>query len=156
MDVHSKIIRTKNMRAIKGKHTWPERHIRKLLHQLGFRFRLHPKQLPATPDIFLPKYHAAILVNSCFWHGHHCHLFHWPKSEPEKWRHKITQTQARDRRQLAELAALNIRTLVVWECALKGRKRLNDRALGERLEEWLLTIQAPGELLWEGLFLLDQ
>lgn len=154
-DVHSKATRSKNMRAIKHKHTWPERYVRKVLHQLGFRFRLHPANLPAKPDIFLPKYQAVILVNSCFWHGHQCHLFHWPKSEPERWRQKILETKQRDRRKLAELSDLNLRVLLIWECALKGRFRLAEAALAERLEEWLIAVDLSCEISWQGLYELE-
>lgn len=151
-DVHSKAVRSKNMRAIRSKNTWPERYIRKILHRLGFRFRLHPSGLPSKPDIYLPKYKAVILINSCFWHGHDCYLFKWPKSEPEKWHKKIIATKQRDKRNLVKLTALNLRVLVVWECALKGRMRLPESAIGERLEEWLLSIQDSCELSWEGIY----
>ena len=154
-DVHNPAIRSKNMRAIKSKHTWPERYVRKILHHSGFRFRLHPTHLPARPDIFLPKYQAVILVNSCFWHGHPCHLFHWPKSDPEHWRQKILDTQQRDRRNLAELRELNIRVLLIWECALKGRRRLSENALAERLEEWLIAVDFSCEISWQGLHELE-
>lgn len=152
VDVHSKAVRSKNMRAIQARHSWPERYVRRILHHSGFRFRCHPKDLPAKPDIYLPKYQAVILVNSCFWHGHNCHLFHWPSTNKKQWREKITETRRRDQRNLHDLSLLKIRTLIVWECALKGRKRLSEKGLSERLEEWLLTIQIPCEISSEGLF----
>ena len=74
-DIVSKEKRSQMMAGIKGKNTKPEIFIRSLLHRKGYRFRIHPKNLPGKPDIVLPKYKAVIMINGCFWHGHDCHLF---------------------------------------------------------------------------------
>ena len=81
--------RSRMMAGIRGKNTKPELAIRSALHRLGIRFRLHDKGLPGKPDLVFPKYRAVVLVHGCFWHGHDCHLFRWPKTRSEFWRHKI-------------------------------------------------------------------
>lgn len=136
-DVHDKATRSRNMSAIKGKDTKPELIIRKALHADGFRYRLHDKTLPGKPDIIFPRYRAVIQVNGCFWHGHDCHLFKWPKSRPEFWSEKIGKNKGNDQLNLIKLNALGWRVLVLWECALKGRTKLPfDDVLAE-LSIWL-------------------
>lgn len=151
-DVHDPLTRSRNMKAIKGQNTRPEKYIRGLLHRQGFRFRIHCQELPSRPDIYLPRYRAVIWVHGCFWHGHHCHLFRWPKSNPERWRQKIQDNRQRDHKKRLALHQLGIRVLTVWECALKGKHRLSDDALIQRLEEWLLNIGNDCEISHQGLF----
>lgn len=112
------------MSGIRGKDTKPELLIRKALHKRGFRYRLHCKDLPGKPDLCFPKYKAVIFVHGCFWHGHDCHLFKWPKTRPDFWRSKIARNRAVDAESRDKLLAQNWRVGVVWECALKGRARL--------------------------------
>jgi DNA mismatch endonuclease, patch repair protein len=111
------------MSGIRGKNTRPELLIRKGLHARGFRFRLHDSRLPGKPDLVLPKYNAVIFVHGCFWHGHDCHLFKWPKSRREFWRTKITRNRAKDADSYARLKEADWYILTIWECALKGRTR---------------------------------
>jgi len=125
------------MRAIRNKNTQPEVRLRKALHAKGFRFRLYVRTLPGTPDIVLPKYHAAIFVHGCFWHGHGCHLFKWPKTNVDFWKKKITRNCEVDADVEKELEALGWRYAVVWECALKGKARKNLEDSADRLEKWL-------------------
>jgi DNA mismatch endonuclease (patch repair protein) len=106
------------------KDTSPEMLVRKALFREGYRYRLHYPMLPGRPDLVLPKYRAVILVNGCFWHGHGCHLFKWPISRTDFWRKKISGNVERDRRNLAKYHEAGWRVLVIWECALKGRYRL--------------------------------
>ena len=112
------------MARIGSKHTKPEMIIRRVLHECGLRYRLHCKGLPGTPDMVFPKYRAVVFVNGCFWHGHGCSLFRWPTTRAPFWKSKISRNRERDREVLVALRAAGWRTLIVWECALKGRHRM--------------------------------
>ena len=136
MDVHSPSVRSKNMRAIRNKNTKPELCLRKALHACGFRFRLYVENLPGTPDIVLPKYHAVIFVHGCFWHGHQCYLFKWPTTRPEFWREKIERNSAKDHKATETLLASGWRIGVVWECAMRGADN-NIEGVAHRLTGWL-------------------
>lgn len=136
-DVVSKEKRSEMMAGIRGKNTKPELIIRRGLHALGYRFRLHRKDLPGNPDIVLPKYGAVIFVHGCFWHGHDCHLFKIPSARPEFWQAKLERNRQRDVEVREALSRSGWRTLVIWECALKGKTRLGfDVALHEA-STWL-------------------
>lgn len=111
------------MAGIRGKDTKPELMLRKGLHALGWRYRLHGRGLPGKPDLVFPGRKALIFANGCFWHGHDCHLFKWPKSREEFWRTKISGNIARDLRSRHRLLADGWRIAEVWECRLKGRER---------------------------------
>lgn len=126
------------MSGIRGRDTKPELLLRKGLHAMGFRYKLHDKSLPGKPDLVFPRYRAVILVNGCFWHGHDCHLFKWPKSREDFWREKIKSNIDRDRLVISQLEEQGWRILRVWECAIKGRTRIG---LDEVLEDsalWLI------------------
>ena len=98
VDVVDSATRSRMMAGIRSKSTQPELTIRKALHAQGFRYRLHPGNVPGHPDIALPRYRAAVFVNGCFWHGHDCQLFHFPATRPEFWREKIARNRLRDAR----------------------------------------------------------
>ena len=119
------------MQQVKGKDTRPERIVRSLLHHLGYRFRLHRKDLPGTPDIVFPSRRLALFVHGCFWHGHGCRIGKLPKSHLDYWQPKIEANRARDRRKEAALAAAGWRIAEVWQCELADRDRL--RASLQRL-----------------------
>ncbi len=107
VDVVSPEKRSQMMAGISGKNTKPEIFVRKILHRMGYRFRLHKKDLPGKPDIVLPRYKIVIFVQGCFWHGHeNCHLFRLPKSRTEFWEAKIVGNKARDEKVLMELSQL--------------------------------------------------
>lgn len=125
------------MAAIRGSHTKPELEVRKALHAAGFRYRLHAKDLPGKPDLVLPRYRAVIFVNGCFWHKHDCHLFKWPATREEFWRAKIGRNVENDARAFDALRAAGWRVAVVWECALKGRTRLEPSSAMQRLAGWI-------------------
>lgn len=112
------------MAGIRSTNTNPELLLRKGLHRRGFRFRLHNRTLPGTPDIVLPRYRAVIFAHGCFWHGHNCHLFKLPSSRTEFWQAKIARNREVDARSEASLQQSGWRQAIVWECALKGRTRL--------------------------------
>ena len=123
-DVVTTAKRSEMMAGIKGKNTKPEITIRKALHRMGFRYKLHDKTLPGKPDLVFPKYNAVIEINGCFWHLHNCHLFKWPGSRKEFWEEKLTKNKERDQRNREELKAKDWRLLVVWECSIKGKSKL--------------------------------
>lgn len=120
-DVVSQSKRSEMMAGIKGKNTKPEIQVRQGLHALGYRFRLHRKDLPGRPDIVLPRNKVAIFVNGCFWHGHGCHLFKWPKTREEFWRKKIGRNIDRDNEKTTELITNGWRVFTVWECSIRGQ-----------------------------------
>ncbi len=125
------------MSGIRGKDTKPELLVRKGLSARGFRYRLHDKRLPGKPDLVFPAYHAVIFVHGCFWHGHGCHLFKWPKTRKAFWRRKITRNQQKDTEVFSELKEQGWYILTVWECALKGRGRHPVDVLIDRIAHWL-------------------
>lgn len=140
-DVHDTQTRSRNMAAIKGKNTRPELRVRRALHRLGFRFRLHSKDIPGKPDLVLPKYKAVVFINGCFWHHHDCHLFRWPLTREAFWRTKITRNAENDARNFALLEAGGWRIATVWECALKGRTKISEDIAIQLLAEWLRSNQ---------------
>ncbi len=116
------------MSRIRGKNTKPEILVRKGLHARGFRFRLHNKKLPGSPDIVLPKYGVAIMVNGCFWHGHKgCRYATKPKTNIEFWEVKIARNRHRDEVTTAHLEALGWTVITIWECELRTSSQLDDR-----------------------------
>lgn len=143
--VHTKT-RSRMMAGIKGKNTQPELLLRSELHRRGFRYRLHYKGLPGKPDIVLPKYRAIILVNGCFWHGHNCHLFKWPSTRPEFWRQKIEGNHARDQRNLAHYRHEGWKTLLIWECSLKGRSKIGVTEVIEIAVRWIQFDPSDAEI----------
>lgn len=138
-DIVSPQKRSEMMSGIKGKNTKPELFIRKALHALGFRYRLHVKGMPGKPDLVFSKYKAIILVQGCFWHGHDCHLFKWPKSRPDFWREKILKNKQNDEQAILALREDNWRVLQLWECALKGKERLPKEDVIEAVTNWLVS-----------------
>lgn len=125
------------MAGIKGKDTKPELLIRSALHCRGFRFRLHRNDLPGKPDLVFPKWEAVLFVHGCFWHGHDCHLFRWPKTRTKFWKDKIGSNIERDRRQIGRLHECGWRVGIVWECALKGKYRQPVERIAETCTLWL-------------------
>lgn len=124
-DVVTPEVRSRMMAGIRGKDTRPEMLLRKGLHALGWRYRLHGRHLPGKPDLVFPGRKAVIFANGCFWHGHDCHLFRWPRTREEFWRGKIGSNIRRDRHVLEQLRNEGWRVAEVWECMLKGRQRLS-------------------------------
>lgn len=127
MDTLTPSERSRLMSRIRSKNTKPELTVRSLLHRLGYRFRLHRKDLPGRPDIVLPRHRKIILVHGCFWHGHTCRLASKPKTNQHYWRTKILANKARDTRNLQALTALGWRVLEIWECEVKDAPRLTCR-----------------------------
>ena len=145
-DVHSKRVRSKNMAAIRSKNTKPELIIRKALFAKGFRYKLHDKNLPGKPDLVFPKYNAVVFVHGCFWHGHKCHLFKWPSTRPEFWKTKINRNIEVDQKNFKQLKKEGWRIFVVWECALKGKKKKPLEQVINKLESWLKGSRRSGTI----------
>lgn len=121
------------MRAVGSKNTTPELAVRSLLHAMGYRYRLHRRDLPGNPDIVLTKYRAVIFVHGCFWHGHSCKRgARQPKTNAEYWREKIKRNEERDTANQNILRCNGWRVLVLWECELK-----ESMTLGTRLASFL-------------------
>lgn len=138
-DIVSPEKRSKMMAGIKGKNTKPEMILRKGLHGLGFRYRLHDRNLPGKPDMVFPRYKAVIFAHGCFWHGHSCHLFKWPSSNEEFWQTKIERNMEVDKQNIIRLQEMGWRTGIVWECALKGKYKINREEVIELCAQWLQT-----------------
>ena len=117
--------RSEVMRRVQGENTTPERKVRSLLHRLGYRFRLHRKDLPGSPDIVLPKYRTAIFVHGCFWHRHDCKRGQrFPSTNTGYWSRKFTRNVDRDREKTAQLEGAGWQVMVVWECELRDVEAL--------------------------------
>ena len=141
-DILTPIQRHSCMSRIRGKDTKPEIRVRKGLHRRGFRFRLQDRRLPGRPDITLPKYGVAIMVNGCFWHGHKgCRYATKPRTNPEFWETKIERNRHRDEVTTAHLEALGWTVITVWECELRGKA-----AAEARIEALAEDIRKAGEM----------
>lgn len=120
--------RSANMRAIRSKDMLPELTVRSLAHKLGYRFRLHRKDLPGKPDLVFAARRKVIFVHGCFWHSHNCKAAHIPKSNLDYWVPKLERNQLRDGKNLEALRADGWQSLVIWECETRDegamRKRL--------------------------------
>lgn len=124
--------RSERMARIKGKNTRPEVALRKVLHGLGLRYRLHGAGLPGKPDLVFPRYKAVIFVNGCFWHRHAgCNIATTPKSNTAFWLEKFERNVARDAQVAEVLKELGWRVFIAWECELGSAKKA--QATGERL-----------------------
>lgn len=117
--------RSRVMARVKGYNTGPEMLVRRMLHRLGYRFRLHRKDLPGSPDIVLPRHKKVIFVHGCFWHGHKgCHRAARPSTNTEFWNRKIDGNISRDRKSKRLLQAMGWRVLIVWQCKTKDAEYL--------------------------------
>lgn len=123
------------MRAVKSRDTAPEMSVRRIAHAMGYRFRLHRRDLPGTPDLVFPARRVALFVNGCFWHGHNCRRgIRKPKANAAYWRRKIARNRERDAAARRALRALGWRVGVVWEC-----RAAPNAALGRVLRGFLGT-----------------
>lgn len=128
MDTLTKVQRSWNMSRIKGMNTGPEREVRSILHRMGYRFRLHRKDLPGKPDIFLSKHKTVVFVHGCFWHRHKgCKDATLPKTRRNFWQSKLEGNAARDRIKQRALRGLGWRVITVWECQTKAPAKLITR-----------------------------
>jgi DNA mismatch endonuclease (patch repair protein) len=134
--------RSLQMSLVRSKDTKPELKARRLIHRLGFRYRLHRAELPGKPDLVFSSRRKVIFVHGCFWHGHNCKLGRMPKSNLDYWRNKIAANMARDRKTLLSLRELGWKCLTVWEC------NLNDEdSLAERIRRFLESAPHSGRTI---------
>lgn len=127
MDTRTKAKRSEIMSSVKTKDTGPEIAIRKLLFARGYRYRLHPADLPGKPDIVFPGRNKIVFVHGCYWHGHRCDKGRLPKSRLEYWRPKIALNKKRDARNIGKLRRSGWGVLVVWQCQLKTAESLANK-----------------------------
>ncbi len=138
VDVHSRSTRSYNMSRIRGTNTEPELIVRRLLHHLGFRFRLHRRDLPGTPDIVLPRSRTVIFVHGCFWHQHpRCRYATKPATRSKFWQKKFEANRGRDRKAKRRLRAIGWKVMIIWECqTVRGvdqlATKLNKQLIGSR------------------------
>jgi DNA mismatch endonuclease (patch repair protein) len=134
-DIFSPEKRSDVMAGIKGRNTKPEKIVRSLLHRMGYRFRLHCKELPGRPDIVLPRFKTVIFVHGCFWHRHKgCKFAYTPKTRTNFWISKLEANACRDQQKASELTALGWQVITIWECELQ-----NMELLAKRLSELLTS-----------------
>ncbi len=119
-DIKTPEERSRNMAAIRSSDTKPEMLVRRYLHSMGWRYGLHNKSLPGSPDIVMRRFKTVIFVHGCFWHGHeNCKYYRLPKSNTEFWRDKVNNNRARDERDIEALLKLGWNVIIIWECELK-------------------------------------
>ena len=140
--------RTKLMRAIGQRNTRPEMAVRKALCAAGLRYRLVVDGLPCRPDLAFPRRRVAVFVHGCFWHGHGCHLFRWPRSNARFWSEKIGRNRQRDASLERAILEAGWRLLTIWECSLRGPTRMSAQELATVVRRFLssaepLALQIP-------------
>lgn len=136
-DVLSPEQRRRNMSRIRGRDTEPERVVRSMLHRMGYRFRLHRRDLPGRPDIVLPRLWSVIFVHGCFWHRHPgCRYTTTPKTRAEFWQKKFDENVERDRRNVAALRKAGWQVLCLWECEIRDLE-----ALEHQLQSFLEAVE---------------
>ncbi len=140
------------MASVGQRDTGPEMKLRRTLHRLGLRYRLHDRKLPGSPDLVLPRFNAVLFVHGCFWHVHKsCKFATKPSSRKDFWRDKFEANKKRDRKNYAALAQSGWRILIVWECAVKSKKDDNLYDMGTQVAKWLESTELYGEMGTSGV-----
>ena len=139
MNKKKPMTRSQNMARVKSKNTKPEDFLRKLLWHKGFRYRLNYKELPGSPDLYIPKYKVAIFVNGCFWHMHeNCRYSSIPKNNHEFWKNKLEGNVERDKQNYSKLERMGIKVIVVWGCEIK-----------QMMKDELMAVERVDNLIYE-------
>jgi DNA mismatch endonuclease (patch repair protein) len=142
VDIVDKQTRSRMMAGIKGANTKPEMSMRRALHRLGYRYRLHASDLPGRPDMVFPKHKAVVFVHGCFWHRHeNCRYATTPATRPEFWEKKFAENVARDERCISRLKEMGWNTLVVWECEIKSD---GAASIAGKVADWLRCLCPHG------------
>jgi len=126
-DVFDSATRSRIMSSIRKRDTRPELRVRRMLHRLGFRFRLHRADLPGVPDVVLPKYRTVVFIHGCFWHQHFCPLGKRPKSNRGYWLPKLKRNAERDAKHRQQLRVRRWRVVTIWECEIEDFEKLEQR-----------------------------
>ena len=137
MDVVTAEKRSSMMSGIRSKNTKGEIVLRKILYSGGYRYRLNIKTITGNPDIYIPRKRAAIFFNGCFWHGHQCHFFRIPSTNQLFWSEKIRKNIERDNFVMNQLFEEGYRIAIIWECSMRGKKRIGDDKISSALFDWL-------------------
>jgi DNA mismatch endonuclease (patch repair protein) len=122
VDIFTPAERSRIMALVRSKDTAPERVVRTLVHRMGFRFRLHKRSLPGSPDLVFAGRKRVIFVHGCFWHCHTCAAFRVPSTNRAFWKRKLTGNAERDRRSIGRLRRAGWRVMVIWECQTSPRR----------------------------------
>jgi DNA mismatch endonuclease (patch repair protein) len=146
MDTVDRQTRSRIMASVGQKNTGVELMLRRTVHKAGFRYRLHDRSLPGSPDLVLPRYRAVIFVHGCYWHSHGCHRSTIPKSRRKFWALKFTANRSRDKRNNRKLRDAGWRVLTVWECSLRGRSAKEPAVIGAAVGRWLKSKKRTGEI----------
>ncbi|EIQ75106.1 very short patch repair protein [Shigella flexneri 1235-66] len=142
------------MRAIGTRDTAIEKRLADILTEQGVTFRVQDATLPGRPDFVVDDYRCVLFTHGCFWHQHNCYLFKVPATRTAFWLEKIGKNVVRDKRDCEKLQSLGWRVLIVWECALRGREKLDNEALSERVIEWICGGGATAQIDTQGIHLL--
>jgi len=135
------------MASVGQRNTGPEMRLRRVLHHLGLRYRLHDKKLPGSPDLVFPRFGAVVFVHGCFWHVHKgCKFSMTPSSRKKFWKEKFEANIERDKRNYAALKAIGWRVLVVWECSIKDLDGVGLSSLGMKVVNCLNSADQYGEI----------
>ena len=134
-------IRSRTMSRVRGKDTQPEMRVRRVVYRAGFRYRLHRRDLPGTPDLTFPGRHKVIFIHGCFWHQHNCGKGTRPQTNKEFWNRKLDRNAHRDRKNISSLQDCGWSVLVIWECETK-----NLQLMETRIKEFLGPKNPPGPL----------
>ncbi|MBO9460676.1 very short patch repair endonuclease [Labrenzia sp. R5_0] len=146
MDTVDRQTRSRIMASVGQKNTGAEMILRRALHASGFRYRLHDRGLPGSPDLVFPRFHAAVFMHGCYWHAHGCYRSTVPKSRNDFWTEKFAANRRRDAAKAAALREEGWRVLTVWECALKGKTALPLPDVVDRVAGWLRSDEPAAEV----------
>jgi len=147
MDTVDKKTRSRIMASVGQRNTGPELRLRRVLHRLGLRYRLHEKKLPGSPDLVFPRFHAVVFVHGGFWHAHEgCKFATKPSTRKQFWEKKFETNKERDRQNYEALKILGWRVLVVWECSIKGLSDEELSKLGLEVVNWFESVESHGEI----------
>jgi DNA mismatch endonuclease (patch repair protein) len=146
MDTVDQATRSRIMASVGQKNTGAETILRSSLHKEGFRYRLHVRSLPGSPDLVFPRFGAVIFVHGCYWHSHECYKSTVPKSNRSFWTEKFKANRQRDKLNINLLLKQGWRVVIVWECALLGKGALPPGEVAARAREWLHSSRSKKEM----------